>query len=317
MTPYQIRKQKRRTVTSFLSAFLLHFLIIGGILIYDYFFVEDLSEFSGPILIKLGEPVGEDIPVLPEKKPVTTPVEPSSSPAAAQETPREEPQDASVPAAQPVVKSENPTLPAKPVESTTQNTASSTVKEAVPVTPSPVVPAEPQPVIVKGEEGGNSFEYQYQAEEGVISRSFGDEIFLYMPLPRTISAQLMARVTGPSYRIGMTRQDLIKQYYREVNGEFFYETEPLTGDVQAVWDYLITAGYNYKNADYKSDGYLRPVVITFTISGDPRPVLLDVKLITSSGNPEVDRAVLEGFQSATFSNSSNRNIKGRFTYRFD
>jgi len=315
MTPYQIKKQKRRTLISFLAAFLLHFLIIGGFLLYDYFFVEDLSEFSGPVLVKLGEPVGEDIPVLPEKKPEVKPEEPASSPASSQETPDETTPEAAVPAVKPDNSSDTPVLPAKPVESSKENTTDSTVTEAAPMTPSPVVPAEPQPVIVKGEEGGNSFEYQFLAEEGVISRSLGDAIYLYMPLPQVITASFMSRIQGESYRINLSRQALIKKYYQEANGDYFYNTAPPTDDVTAIWGYLIDAGYDYKKADYKSFGYLRPVVITFTISGSAE--LLDVELKTSSGNSDVDNAVLEGFKAATFSNSSDRKIKGRFTYRFE
>ncbi len=125
----------------------------------------------------------------------------------------------------------------------------------------------------------------------------------------------MSRVQGESYRINLSRQDLIRKYYQVVNGDYIYDSAPPTDDVTAIWGYLIDAGFDYKKADYKSYGYLRPVVITFTRSGNAE--LLDVKQASSSGNSEVDKAVLEGFKAATFSNSSGRKIKGRFTYSFD
>jgi len=318
MTPYQIKKQKRRTLISVLSAILLHFLIIGGFLIYDCFFVEDLSEFSGPVLVKLGEPAGEDIPVLPEKKPETLPDQPLSTPAPPS-PPVESPSEASVPAVQPEVKQETPVLPAKPVDSPQEtSTASSVPQESAPVTPAPVVPSEPKTVEVKGDEAGNSTEYQFNAEEGVIKRSLGAAIYLYMPLPKVLSGSLMNSIQGDSYNPNLTRQDIIKKYYREINGDYFYDsnTSPPTDDVTAIWSYLIKAGYDFKKADYKSSGFdLRPVVISFTISGDG--TLLNVEPQSSSGNSDVDKAVLEGFKEASFSNTSGRNIKGRFTYRFE
>ena len=91
MTPYQISWQKKRTRDSFLAAVLLHLLIVGGLLLFGLLFREDLEEFSGPVLIKLGEPEGADLPLPPD------PVEQESLPEETQPAPVETPETAPVP----------------------------------------------------------------------------------------------------------------------------------------------------------------------------------------------------------------------------
>ena len=317
MTPYQLKLQNRRTLISMAAALLFHLLLVGGFFLYDYFFVEDLAEFSGPVLVKLGEPEGEDIPVLPEPEPPeAAPEEPPVpvSPPPVEELAAREP---AVPAAS-VESSPEGTLPADQptVDDAVDETPSEepAAAEEAPARPQPETPSEPVPVIIKGEEGGNSYEFQYLGEEGLVSRSLSAEIYLYMPLPREVSMDVYNRMTGESYRTGMSRQKLFEQSYGNLNGIWIYENNPLPGDVTALWDYLIKAGYDYKNADYKSTGTLQDVVISFTLSENAE--LLDAKVQKSSGDIRVDDAVLEGFRAASFSNASGRKINGRFTYRF-
>jgi TonB family protein len=302
MTPYQLKKQKRRTLISFLAALLLHLLVVAGVLLYDYLFVEDLSDYSGPVLVKLGEPEGADIPVLPEE-------EASEEQSASESLPE---------LVNPEVNEAPPELPA-PVEPVSETAEillpEETVEPREPaVEDQPEESSEPQVETVFGEEAGNSWEYQYESG-GRVGRSLGAEMYLYMPLPRFIPRELFDRVDGDSYSPGTSRQTLILRYYEPLNDEYSLQYNPLSDDVRAIWDYLIDAGYDYQNADYKADGYLRPVVLKFTVS--PGEGLIDAKIERSSGDSAVDDAVLEGFMNATFSNTADREINGRFTYRFD
>jgi TonB family protein len=319
MTPYQIKIQRRRTLVSIGIALLLHLLLIGAYLIYEYLFVEDLAEFSGPVLVKLGEPEGEDLPVLPDPEaPEEIPeesVEPVPPPPA--ET-VDVPAEAVSPAA-PSEPSPEGNLPARPVSDATESAdpadqpVEQPAAEETPVRPQPEIPAEPEPVIIKGEDGGNSYEYQFAAEEGLVRRSLSAEISLYMPLPRIVPDAVYQKIEGDSPYEGTSLQDLFRRYYGNVNDEWFYEVEPFTDDLRSLWVALRDAGYDHENADYKASG-LNDVVITFTISEFAE--LLDAKILQSSSKPEVDEAVLEGFKAASFSNASGREIKGRFTYRF-
>lgn len=314
MTPYQQKKQNRRTLISFLAAFLFHLLIMGGILLYDYLFVEELNEFSGPVLVKLGEPEGEDIPVLPEEDaPVNDVPEDSSTPSQASDIP-DSPSDApSVPEPEPVSDDVERPATEEALETVQSDNTEDSSPEESPVAVQPEKPAEPQVQIVSGEEAGNSWEYQYNSD-GNVGRSLGAEIYLYMPLPQFITMDLFGQVEGDSYSPGTSRQDFILKYYKNFNEELSLQYEPVTDDVRALWDYLIDAGYDYQNADYKTDGYLRPVILSFSIS--PQGELMNVEIQKSSGNSDVDQSVVEGFQNAAFYNSEDREINGRFTYRF-
>ncbi|MDC7239013.1 MAG: hypothetical protein PQJ50_01505 [Spirochaetales bacterium] len=317
MTEYQLKRQRRRTLWSFLAAFFLHLLIFGGVLLYDLLFVEDLGDYSGPVLVKLGEPEGEDIPVMPDDSPVVEevpeepapPVEESQPEAVIPDTPVTE--EAPV-QPRPAEESPEAVLPAESAPEQTEQ-SSTPVQDSVPA--EPAKPTEPErPKTVSGTEAGNSWEYQFNSS-GNVGRSFGTELYLYMPLPEFLSAEIYDRMTGPTYSPSLTRQDVLLRYYKPLNSEYHLETAPPVDDLRAVWDYLIDAGYDYRNADYIEGGYLRPVIISFSLS--PEAELVDVRITQSSNSPEVDAAVLEGFQDAQFYNSTDREIKGRFTYRFE
>lgn len=314
MTPYQLKKQNRRTLISFLAAFMFHLLIVGGVLLYDYLFVEELNEFSGPVLVKLGEPEGKDIPVLPEEDaPENDVPEDTSTPSQASDIPDTPSEAPSTPEPLPVNDNAERPAPEETLDSNKPDSVDENSPEESPVEAQPEQPVEPKVQIVSGEEAGNSWEYQYDSG-GRVGRSLGAEIYLYMPLPKFVPMDLFNRMEGDSYSPGTSRQDFILKYYVNLNEELSLQYEPVMDDVRAIWDYLIDAGYDYQNADYKSDGFLRPVVLSFSIS--PEGDLLNVEVQKSSGNSDVDQAVVEGFENAAFYNSVDREINGRFTYRF-
>ncbi len=317
MTEYQLKRQKKRTLISFLAAFLLHLLIFGGVLIYGLLFVEDIGDYSGPVLVKLGEPEGEDLPVMPDDSPVqeevpdepAPPVEETQPEAVLPDTPVTE--EAPV-MPQPEADSPEAVLPAETAPAETEQT-STPEQDSVPA--EPAVPAEPEvQTKIEGDPAGNSTVSEFFTS-GRVGRTLGAAIYLYMPLPPFIGEDLFNRVQGMSYSPEISRQQLIQRYYSPVNREYVLQEAPPVDDLRAIWSYLIDAGYDYANADYKAGGYLRPVIITFSLS--PEAELLNLKISQSSGNAEVDNAVLEGFQEASFYNSTDKEINGRFTYRFE
>ena len=142
--------------------------------------MEDLEDFSGPVLIKLGEPEGLDLPQasVPAEKPVPeTPPEPSVA-----EAPEEAPvpEEAVVPervaAVQPA--KEKPAALPKPSESVTPAVEEAKTPETV-----PQPPRDPEPVMIKGSDAGNAYETVFATEEGNIGRNLWIPIYLYMPLP--------------------------------------------------------------------------------------------------------------------------------------
>ena len=79
---------------------------------------------------------------------------------------------------------------------------------------------------------------------------------------------------------------------------------------------LEQGGYDLSRAEYKQGRLLRPVVLSFSVVPSTG-VLEEVFLEKSCGYSELDEAVLYGFQASSYFNSTDRKIKGRFTYRFD
>jgi len=179
-------------------------------------------------------------------------------------------------------------------------------------------------VSLKGSEAGNSFETNFDTGSGKISRSLYVPIYLYMPLPRTLDKALYDAV--PPSKFGMESAEVRKAHIRALYDQQgtllrLKEEVPLK-DRPAIWVILEDAGYPLARADYKSGRTLRPIVIEFSVgppaadyasSGAP---LLSSSVVSSSGYPEIDEAVLYAFRMAGFSNNSKATVKGRFTYDF-
>jgi outer membrane biosynthesis protein TonB len=179
-------------------------------------------------------------------------------------------------------------------------------------------------VSLKGSEAGNSFETNFDTGSGKISRSLYVPIYLYMPLPKYLDKTLYDAV--PPSKFGMESAEVRKAHIRDLydlQGTLLKlkQDVPLK-DRPAIWVILEDAGYPLARADYKSGRSLRPIVIEFSVgppaadyasSGAP---LLSSSVVSSSGYPEIDEAVLYAFRMAGFSNNSKATVKGRFTYDF-
>jgi len=180
-------------------------------------------------------------------------------------------------------------------------------------------------VSLKGSEAGNSFETNFDTGSGKIGRSLYVPIYFYMPLPRFLDKALYDAV--PPSKFGMESAELRRAHIRDLydlQGTLLRlkEDVPLAKR-PAIWIILEDAGYPLAKADYKSGRSLRPIVIEFSVgapaadyasSGAP---LLSSSVVSSSGYPEIDEAVLYAFRMAGFSNNSKSTVKGRFTYNFN
>ena len=147
-----------------------------------------------------------------------------------------------------------------------------------------------------------------------------------MPLPEKLPDSLYQMITssGGIVETLAERRALFAMVYKKVDDQTWRLLESKKSDFSIrpqIWAMLEDAGYDVENAEYKQDRILRPVVIVFKVSkyddAKKRVVLEDFSIQWSSGYPEVDDAVLYGFRQAVFSNSSEKSVTGRFTYRFD
>ncbi len=319
MTAYQIAWQKKRIRRSFLAAFLLHFLLIGGALLYNLFFVEDLEDFSGPVLIKLGEPEGADLPLPPE--PADTPEPPEETVPETADLPEEAEviREAYVPEETP---SSLPDTAEKPeVETPSQSDTPRTETAAAPESV-PEKPAEPEPVTIMGSEDGNAHETVFSTEEGVIGRNVYLQINWFMPLPYNLDQKYFDNIEGDAINSSEDFKRIITRYYSDNPvGKGFYLNQDAADNMTyeeryTCWSILEKSGYPLSEAEYKKNRTLKPVVLSFTIEANavyPQ----EVEVLKSCGYSDIDEAVKYGFGVSQYSNSTDRKVKGRFTYRFD
>lgn len=329
----------------------LAYLLVGGVIVLRGLFgFETLSSGMGTIQVRLGTPEGEDefsriIPALSSGSgadtaavaasvppageipppPSEVPLEKAPADAAAQEAP---PKPAASPSA--------PKSPAKPAAQAATPAASQAAPQGG--SPGPAIagiapsatgipsgsPSGSGSVSLKGSEAGNSFETNFDTGSGKIGRSLYVPIYLYMPLPRFLDKDLYDRV--PPHKFGLESAELRKAHLRDL-----YDLRgtllTLKGEVPlaerpSIWVMLEDAGYPVANADYKKERSLKPIVIEFSVgppaadyasSGAP---LKSSAIVSSSGYPEIDEAVLYAFRMAGFSNNTEITVKGRFTYNF-
>jgi len=304
-------RERKRSAISWSAALGFYLVVMAVAALVASFRIEDLADFSGPVIVRLGSPEGVDAP-----RPVEQPV-PAPEPARPVQP---EPPVPTPP--QPALASAPKTAPTpKPVPS------AATTPAAQPAVSQPAVATPPPPIVIKGSESGNSYDMTIDAGSGRAGRSLYEPINLFMPLPTEVTSDVFNRIPD---RIGLPgtaeqrKQEFNKSYALNTKGNW-----QLKGNKQpdydlrpSLWTMLEDAGYDLKNAEYKMGKHLRPVVILFKISaattetrGAPK---IEEVIVEGSGSgySDIDEAVLYGFKKAGFSNSGAISIQGRFTYRF-
>ncbi len=299
---YIREQERRRSLTSLGISFALYAAALLVLWLAGLGRELEFSEYAGPVLIRLGEPEGVEVPAprapdLPEPEPQAPPP-PPPAPAPA----------ASVPAP-------------KPSPAATAKTAPAKASESPPPAPTPIVrstegaPAGP----VRGEEHGNSHETSFEASSGRVGRSLYVPIWTYMPLPTTVDNRVYDRIPGDGFRTASERKARFRSYYEYEGGAWKLKSTVSLDQRQGVWLMLENGGYDIARAEYKQARALSPVRIRFRVGptqGNRPPVLENAEILESSGDSGIDEAVLFGFRRASFSNDSDKSVTGRFTYRF-
>ena len=304
-------RERKRAAISWSSAVGAYLLALALAALFSLFGVEEMADYSGPVIVRLGSPEGVDAP-RPTPEPLPAPVAPEPAPAVAAPQPVAEP----APAAprEPVAKPAP--APAKPAKAAVPT----------PAKPAPVsqpAPA-PAPVVLRGSENGNSYDMTLLSGSGVVGRSLYVPIWLYMPLPYELPGSTYESIpdlaglpdTAPTRRAAFEAA-----YEKKADGSWQLKgmRQPKYDARPELWTALEDADYDVKNAEYKTANRLRPVIILFKVSApgrDGKPVLEAVHIESGSGLGDIDDDVLYGFKKAEFSHSGSASISGRFTYRF-
>ncbi|PKL23059.1 MAG: hypothetical protein CVV47_16910 [Spirochaetae bacterium HGW-Spirochaetae-3] len=300
-------RERKRAAIAWSSALGAYLLALSLAALFSLFGVEEMADYSGPVIIRLGSPEGVDA-VRPSPEPVPAPVAPE--PAAVARTPEENP------------------APAVPREPVATPAPAKPAKAAVPTPakPAPVsqpAPA-PAPVVLRGSENGNSYDMTFMSGSGVVGRSLYVPIWLFMPLPFELPGSIYDSIpdlaglpgTAPARRAAFE-----SAYRKQADGSWQLKggSQPRYDARPELWTAIEDAGYDVKNAEYKVGQRLRPVVVLFKVSApgsDGKPILEAVHIESGSGLSNIDDDVLYGFKKAEFSNSGSTSISGRFTYRF-
>jgi len=309
------RLNRRHLLISIGIALLFHILIVLGFWLVDRIRVQDIGDWSGPVLVKIGVQDAPDSPAvdpgpLPEQPEVSEqPVIPEES---LPETAPEAVPDSSTP-----LQPETSPDSTRPEEN--QPEAESSIPESRPA-------PRPQPSRVNGEEDGNSYEMNFDGSEGDVGLTMWTFFIDYMPLPGLLGKSLIDNLTVPEGSKYVTRDsvlgDLLAYWEISFNGDYVKKdpsgTVPLK-DRPYYWSLLRNnLNYDSADADWRTPD-MRPVVIEFTVEPavDERGAkLIDVKLINYTDNPKIDDAILYGMMNGVFYNKTENPIHGKLTYRF-
>jgi len=315
-----------------------------------------ILNLAGPETTKLGlgsvnpSEKGEESPEIEAPAPVKTATESEKvevAPPAAKSVakPVEKTSPAPVPA-KPQAQQPAPSTPAEVPSSEAPTPGAPSVAPAPVPEPEPWVPGERGPgsrvsstnssVLVPGEgevpwskgksvtirkaEKGNSVETTLGGAQGTVGHNIYSPVYYNLPLPNLVSTSVYNTIPDlvqPPNRIIYTaeaRKRAFTNYYEFDGSAYRLKAEVPLDQREPLWQILEDAGYDAVNAEYKQGKTLMPVSIGFTVTRDNQ--LKGVEVLQSSGDPEIDKAVIYGFKRAAFWNKTGETVPGRFTYRF-
>lgn len=299
--------QHKRSLISWTSAVGLYLLAMLIFAISSFYNIEDYGDYSGPVVVRIGKPEGNSEAKTENKI-----------------------NEATVPETQTVQKTQEEQIPIISNALSSTKTDTKTIAQAQttqqeqshsgPVTESIQKPGETN---IRGSESGNSYDLTLLSSPGTVGRGFYEPVWIFMPVPTKLPISIYEAIPDLPGLIGTAteRKALFKKHYKESGDEWLLSgfKQPDYDTRSKLWVMLEEAGYDIKNAEYKTQNKLRPIVILFRVSAPGTsgiPELLDIHVESSSGLSNIDNDVLYAFKRAQFYNSGDKAISGRYTYRF-
>jgi hypothetical protein len=255
----------------------------------------------------------EDKAYVPSQTPVAQ--APASTPTAVTPLPAATSASAPVPADSTQTTVAEPWVPGERGPGSRQENASSSVY----VPGQGLVPWTGGVTIHKVEKGSASDTYLGGAQ-GTVGHSIYVPIYYSLPLPRTLQPSVYNAIPDlidpPKTVIwsALDRKRALSIYYEFDGSSYRLKKDIPLEQREPFWQMLEDAGFNPAQTDYRQGKTLNPVVIGFTVTKDR--LLKGTDILQSSGDPEIDAALLYGFKRASFYNKTGETVPGRFIYRF-
>ena len=175
-------------------------------------------------------------------------------------------------------------------------------------------------VVIRKAEKGSASDTYLGGAQGTVGQTIYVPIYFSLPLPRSIPAAIYNAIPDQKTDFNTIqfsaeeRKRAVSQYYEHDGSTYRLKADVALEQREPLWMILEDAGYNPADAEYRQGRVLNPVVIGFTVTRDRQ--LKGADILQSSGDPEIDRALLYGFKRGAFFNRTGETVPGRFIYRF-
>ncbi len=292
------------------------------------------------------EPAQPEKTKVVEQKPVQAPPAPSPAPAKAPSTPAPVPAQSKTEAVVAVAEAP-PEEPGSPSGlQTAPITEPAAVKEPVPVEPwvpgqreqgshisqtstmlyvpgKGQVPYTGDTVTISRSQKGSSWEIILGGSKDTVGRGLGTLVEDSLPLPLTVPVEIFNNIKDqiePPNRIidsAQSRKRAFSNFYKLDGSVYKLNVNVPLEYRDDIWLILEDAGFNPADAkaEYRKGKNLQPIIIGFNVKDDNKPS--GAVIIQSTGDPNLDDAIMYGFKNAAFWKKANEAvIPGRFTFRY-
>jgi len=156
---------------------------------------------------------------------------------------------------------------------------------------------------------GSALVTTFGASEGLVGRNLYVDIYRFLPLPATVDESIYLKIAA---------KETFRSYYESAGSGWKLKAQPPVAERDNVWNMLEDAGYDASKADFRNGAKLSPVVLEFVVGplAKNKVELVDVRIVSSSGSPEIDEAIVYGFRQASFFNKTGNAVSGKFVYSF-
>ncbi|MCE1196994.1 energy transducer TonB [bacterium] len=167
-------------------------------------------------------------------------------------------------------------------------------------------------------EKGTSSDTKLGGAQGTVGYNIYVPIYYSLPLPQQVPASVYNAIPDlvqpPNTVIysAQARKRAFSLYYEFDGASYRLKSDVPVDKREPLWEILDDAGFDFAVANFWKEKNLMPVVIGFTVTRDKQ--VKGVEVLQSSGDSDIDKAVLYGFKRAVLWNKTGETVPGRFRY---